>query len=235
MSAINGTVLGPPGNVGSITKLQENAFLTFGELTNGQVSRNIVTGFNADISTFSTCAATGLLGAASPNTSQDVLARTMVDLGGGRIMLFWVAETGTGSNAAVDGVYATVFNTTTLSFNETVTLITGVTSFQPDLSGVTLDAKRMADGRVSVMVGQPASNFANFNGRDVQSMIVDARTSGITAPGTAQADTFKGTAFNDVFQVINQGDRVDGGGNDTVIFARDLNRGRFGLPAAEGS
>ena len=135
MSAINGTMLGPPGNVGSITKLQENAFLTFGELTNGQVSRNIVTSFNPDISTFSTCAATGLLGAASPNTSQDVLART----------------------------------------------------------------------------------------------------SGITAPGTAQADTFKGTAFNDVFQVINQGDRVDGGGNDTVIFARDLNRGRFGLPAAEGS
>ena len=219
-----GTLLTLPTTTGSLAKIQENVHLLFGEAANGVLSFNLLTGFSTNLAAFTVSSAITLTGVGGNSaTSQDIFAKTAVDLGGGRILVLWVADGGVGTGSVNDGVFGTVFNTITRSFEDGITRIANVSA--SNLAEVTLDAQVMADGRVTLAVGLPAPTFTNFNGRDVVSLVVDPRIAGVTLTGTAQADKFIGSSFADTFQNIGANDVVNGGaGTDTVFLATNAAR-----------
>ncbi len=220
--ANNGSQTGLPSNVGSVAKVQENVHFLFSESANGSLTFHTLTGFSPNVSSFVVSNPFTIGGAGAGNTGQDIFAKETVNLGNGRILILWVAESGTGANNASDGVYGAVFDTITSSFETGTTRIAALTNV---LSEVTLDARLLSDGRVSLTIGTGTPTFATFSGKDVLSIIVDPRNTGIQLSGTAQADKFIGTSFNDTFTDIGANDIVDGsGGGDTVSLALNVAR-----------
>jgi Ca2+-binding RTX toxin-like protein len=156
-------------------------------------------------------------------------ATELVDLGGGRILVVWVADGGDSGPAGVsnplrDGVYAQVYNMNTGGPEDDATLIRGFTIGSNDtfLSTIDISADRMADGRVALAL----SYINGLSGLDVFNTVLDPRTSGITLlASTAVSEIFVGTAFDDTFTGISNGDQVTGGaGSDTVIFGTSAAR-----------
>lgn len=145
----------------------------------------------------------------------------LVDLGGGRILVVWVADggdTNPGSNPLLDGVYAQVYDMNTGGPEGAATRILGfgLGSNDPVLSNIEISADKMTDGRVAL--GLSYNN--GLSGFDVFNTVLDPRTTGITQQAsTAINEMLVGTAFDDTFRGISNGDQVFGGaGSDTVIF-----------------
>jgi Ca2+-binding RTX toxin-like protein len=144
----------------------------------------------------------------------------LVNLGGGRLLVVWVADGGDSvpiGSPLVDGVYAQVYNMNTGGPEGTATQIAsfGVGSNDSTLASVVLSADLMADGRVAL--GLSYNN--GLSGFDVFSAVLDARIAGVDLTATAGADIFLGTAFDDTFKGVLNGDVVNGGdGVDTVLF-----------------
>lgn len=164
--------------------------------------------------------------------------KELVNLGGGRILVVWAATPGSnnvGSGFGVAGIYAAVYDANTgLQESGTVEITdAGFSLF--NAPAINISADLMNDGRVAVSW----SSDNGLTGFDVFTRILDPRGAGVTLAGTAGANTFFGTAFDDTFNAINSNDIVDGGGAvDTVTLAGaarqiDLNDpGRFaGLPS----
>lgn len=126
----------------------------------------------------------------SQGTSPDVLDKAIVNLGGGRFLDLWAADTGTGGTQA-DGVYAQVYNTN-VEFN---LRLEGGTATQVDASNnivaTTISADILADGRVAVSW----SNDTALTGLDVFTRILDPRVEPVTVNGSASIDSFVGTTF----------------------------------------
>ncbi len=131
-------------------------------------------------------------------TGMATFDKTAVNLGDGRIMVFHVADTGLTFNVNTDGdgLYSAVYNTQTGFFepgqNTQIRNFGQINSSSPpELTGMLVDADRLADGRVVLTFSQKNGLF----GLDVYSAIFDPRISGATITGTAAADLFIGTNF----------------------------------------
>ena len=156
-------------------------------------------------------------------------ATELVDLGGGRILVVWVADGGDFGPGGVvnplrDGIYAQVYNMNTGGPEDDATLIKGFTIGSNDtfLGLITINAEKMLDGRVALSF----SHSNGLSGLDVFHTVLDPRTSGITLQtATARSEMLVGTAFDDTFRDISTGDQILGGaGSDTVIFGTDAAR-----------
>jgi Ca2+-binding RTX toxin-like protein len=153
-------------------------------------------------------------------TGSQSFATELVDLGGGRILIVWVADSGDSFNvnAHTDGVYAQVYNTNDGAAEGNATLIRGFGKASNDglLADIDISADLMADGRVALGLSYPNG----LTGQDVFSTVLDPRNAGVTVVSSPTvAETFVGTEFDDTFTGISTGDRIFGGaGVDTVAF-----------------
>ena len=163
-------------------------------------------------------------------TSPDAYDRVLVDLGGGRIMVIWVADTGTVFNDGTDpsrpqtdsdGIYAAVYNMALGGFEADAALIKdfgqGGLSFKPTLAAIDLEADVLADGRVQLSWAQANG----LSGMDILSTIIDARGGPIAVSGTALTGHISGSeADGDMvsYAASASGVRVD-------LINNDMNRG----------
>ncbi|NJM29712.1 MAG: hypothetical protein HC855_06090, partial [Rhizobiales bacterium] len=119
--------------------------------------------------------------------NQAVFDRETVNLGGGRILVIWVADTGHNfiNGADPDGVYAIVYNTNTGSTEGAAAALAtfgqGGIGAVPDLQAISISAEVLLDGRVAVTWNQRNG----LTGQDVFTRILDARTGPVTVAGTA--------------------------------------------------
>lgn len=156
------------------------------------------------------------------STGSQIFDVELVDLGAGRILMVWAADGGESSNpgppSLFDGVYAQVYNMNTGGPEGTATQILsfGLGPNDALLSVISISADRMADGRVAV--GLSYTN--GLSGQDVFHAVLDPRDAGINPVSfTTLSETFVGTAFDDTFTNVSNGDRIFGGaGIDTVVF-----------------
>lgn len=173
-----------------------------------------ITNYQASTAVIAT-SASGLTSVTDP----DVFATELVDLGSGRILIVWVAdggETFPGGIALVDGVYAQVYNMNTGSNegNAVQILNMGVGPNDPSLQAIAISADLMEDGRVALSL----SYVNGLSGADVFSTILDPRVAGVALTATTGVDNFVGSAFDDTFSGVLNGDVVSGGnGTDTVV------------------
>ncbi len=184
------------------------------------VGLNLLTGIGANILQY-------VAGTVVPGTNvqgnttagAQTFAKELVDLGGGRLLIVFVADGGDTviNNGLTDGVYAQVYNINTGSIEGNATLILGQGQGNNDaaLAAITISADLMQDGRVALGL-----SFINgLGGLDVFSSVLDARVAGVSLVATPASDIFVGSVFDDAFSGISGADIVIGGlGIDTVIF-----------------
>ncbi len=164
-------------------------------------------------------------------TGTDVFDVTAADLGDGRVLVAWAADTDTsiGGTANPDAIYATVYNVNTNAFDDE----TQIDFLGTAPTNVRIDAEVLVDGRVAL-----SWNRTNgLAGEDVFTRIIDPRIAGVTLIGTASDDKFFGTGFVDSLlgnagadtlvagggdDFLNGGDGADlldgGAGNDVVLY-----------------
>ena len=161
-------------------------------------------------------------------TGSQSFAIELVNLGGGRILIVWVADSGDSFNvnAHTDGVYAQVYNMNDGAAEGNATLIRGFGTGSNDglLADIDISADLMADGRVALGLSYPNG----LTGQDVFSTVLDPRNAGVTVVSSSTfAEIFVGTEFNDTFTGISTGDQIFGGaGVDTVAFFAGSNTAR---------
>lgn len=206
-----------------IMKLQDGVHVLADEnLMNAMLSGLIGTG--SALTTYSVAAGASAEAVISDlAVGADTYARELVNLGGGRILVAWVADTGTnfndGSDPAritdPDGIYAAVYNTAIGGFEDEGLLVKdlgqGDAAAIANLQSITLEASIMADGRVALSWSQ----LNGFTGFDVFNTIIDARDGRFY--GTAADNTLKGTEFDDTAYGFDGNDRLVGQkGNDKL-------------------
>ena len=133
-------------------------------------------------------------------TSPTTFDKTVVSLGDGRIMMFFVSDTGTAfvNNNDPDGLYSVIYNTQSGIFESgnttTIRIIGQISTAAPvELTNLGVDAALLADGRVALTFAQKTG--LGLLGFDIYSTILDPRLAGVTMAGTAAADTLVGTNF----------------------------------------
>ncbi|MFN0193669.1 MAG: calcium-binding protein [Aestuariivirga sp.] len=219
----NGTSILISPQIDDILKLQ-NGLHVLAPSVNSSMGLVAFTGAGGDLSGY-TVDNTNIVGSVfggAGQVNQAVFDREIVNIGGGRILVLWVADTGHNfvSGADPDGIYAVVYNTNTGSSEAAALALAtfgqGGISAVPDLQAISISAEVLLDGRVAVTWNQ-RNGLTN---QDVFTRILDARTGPVTVAGTTGADAMVGTAFDDTFSGNLGADVIDGGaGSDTASYA----------------
>ena len=242
VSTVNGSTIAG-GGAGDILKLQTGLHVLANELAmNAALAGLIGTTNNLASYSVGTNQAADTVFAASP-TAPDTFDRALVNLGGGRIMVAWVADTGTATVVGndQDGIYAAVYDTNTGGFETQAYLIKGFgqgdATAVANLQAISLEADLLSDGRVELSWSQN-NGLAGF---DVFSTILDARNgvmsyaaaaAGVRVDlkysslntGDAKGDildtihTVIGSGFDDKLKGTDFADTlIGGGGNDQLV------------------
>ena len=194
LSTNSGIVSASTGtDVRDIVKLENGTHVVNTELTSQAISEiSTFTGTGTNLATYTvgTPVVTGFPPAGG--TSADVHDRVLLNLGGGRLMSVFVADTGT-TNNATDGIYAGVYNANTGQFENNQTLLVDNVgdSSAASVQAVALSAGLLADGRVAVSW----SDLNGLTGVDVFTRILDARIAPVSLEGSSAADVFVGTSL----------------------------------------
>lgn len=228
IASTNGTVPYSISGITDILALAPGTYVTAqGQFDSPQVFLQMYTGADASFYNYQVSPgviATNVAGTTSAGTRS--FDTELLDLGGGRILIVWVADAGDiiVGGSFTDGVYAQVYDMNTGGPEGGATLIRGLGTGNNFgvLQSISINADRMADGRVAL--GLSYSN--GLSAHDVFSTILDTRTGGVTlVSATALGETLVGTAFDDTFTGVSTSDRIHGGaGADTVVFGTSAAR-----------
>ncbi len=230
-------------DVRDLIKLQGGTHVVAGDSnTNVNLLLTAFSGVGSSMANYSLgLPATGGATTGQTGSTPNVLDKLMLNLGGGRILNLWVADTGTtfvAGSQQQDGIYAQVYNTNTGALEGGPTAIAlfsfGDASAVTNLQNITLSADILKDGRVAVSW----SNFNFLTGFDVFTRIIDARDAAVTVVATAGADAFVGTAFSDTvsyaasatgikIDLANQSLNAGGAALDTLISFENVIGGSF--------
>ncbi len=233
----NGTIIDTLGSFATLTGATDiistqpgSVIVSRGTAGSPQVNLTLLFGNSSSVLGLGTSGGvTGTNIQGTTTAGAQTFATELVDLGGGRVLVVWVADGGDsvpGSNILFDGVYAQVYDMNTGGPEGAATLIRsfGAGSNDQILSNIEISADKLTDGRVALGL-----SYANgLSGFDVFNTLLDPRTTGITLQTfTGLSEILIGTAFNDTFIEFSSTDQVFGGaGSDTVIFAFGIGQGR---------
>lgn len=223
----NGTplLLTTPGRPTDVVQMRPDLYVvSFQNSTTNNVSLQAVVVSPSGALSLGGTVIAGPGGTGFSTSGQNVYDAEIVRLDEDRLLVVYVSDGGNTlanpvNSSITDGIYASVYNIATGSILST-TLIRnlGTTLNEAILQATELSATLLADGRV--VVSHSAANTGNtFWGDDVFADILDLRVAGISVTGSVAPDRFLGTAFNDTFSNVSNGDTISGGnGDDTVVF-----------------
>ena len=159
----------------------------------------------------------------------------LVNLGNGRVMVAWVADTGVNATSGVesDGIYAAVYDTNSGAFVDGGAFLIKDFGAETvlDLSTIKLEADLLTDGRVALSW----SSNNGLSGSDISTTILDPRygsDGSLTQAGTSGDDLMGGTGSDDVLSGglgddaiagMKGDDMLTGGDGNDVIYGNDGN------------